>query len=350
MSRGEIELRSFIRKVEAKTHLTYEEMKEASELLFDGEANVLEIEEFLIALSEKGETALEIAALASVMRSFASHIDVPEGSFMDNCGTGGDGTSSFNISTTTAFVLAGAGAKVAKHGNRKISSAAGSADVLEALGIRLDFSPEEMTELLRREGITFLYAPSVHPKMMRIGMVRQKIGKRTIFNLVGPLTNPVKLSTQFAGISKSEFTMEYATALHMLGRERAIVVAGADGMDEASLSGQNSFVLLDRGDLIPFTLTAEDVGLTYAPIESVRGGDAGENAVILRSILSGKRGPHFDTVVFNAGIGLFANGQATTVEEGVQQATESILSGNALKKLDAVIAFSEKVTHREVAK
>ena len=269
---------------------------------------------------------------------------------MDNCGTGGDGSSSFNISTTTAFVLAGAGAKVAKHGNRKVSSAAGSSDVLEALGIRLDFSPEETSELLQQEGITFLYAPNVHPKMKRIGAVRQKIGKRTIFNLVGPLTNPIPLSTQFAGISKPDFTMEYATALHMLGRERAIVVAGADGMDEASLSGQNSFVLLDRGDLIPFTLTAEDVGLTSAPLSSIRGGNAEENAEILRSVLRGKRGPHFDTVVFNAGIGLFANGQAETIEEGVQEATDSILSGRALQKLESVVAFSEKTAYKEVAR
>lgn len=343
-------MRGFIDKVQAGTHLTYEEMKEAAKILFDEETEAQEIEEFLIALSEKGETALEIAALASVMRGFANYVEIPEGLFMDNCGTGGDGVNSFNISTTTAFVLAGAGAQVAKHGNRKISSAAGSADVLEALGVRLDFSPEETTELLRQEGITFLYAPNVHPKMKRIGAIRQKIGKRTIFNLVGPLTNPVPLSTQFAGISKLDFTMEYASVLHMLGRERAVVVSGAGGMDEASLAGQNAFVLLDQGDLIPFTLTAEDVGLTSAPLSAIRGGDAKENAEILRAVLSGKRGPHFDTVVFNAGIGLFANGQAETIKEGVAQAKDSILSGRALQKLEAVIAFGRKVEHKEIAK
>ncbi|WP_438313816.1 anthranilate phosphoribosyltransferase [Sporosarcina sp. FA9] len=341
-------MRDYINKVKEKQHLTYEEMEEVANVLFSEDAASADIEEFLIALSEKGETALEIAALASVMRTFANNVEAPLGSFMDNCGTGGDGTNSFNVSTTTAFVLAGAGAKVAKHGNRKVSSAAGSSDVLEALGIRLDFTSEEISELLEKEGITFLYAPNVHPKMKRIGAIRQKIGKRTIFNLVGPLTNPIPLSTQFAGISKSDFTMEYATALHMLGRKRAIVVAGAEGMDEASLSGQNSFVLLDRGDLIPFSLTAEDVGLTSAPISSILGGDANENAEILRSVLGGERGPRFDTVVFNAGIGLFANGQAETIAEGVHQATESILSGAAYRKLEAVIAFSKKVSEEEV--
>lgn len=343
-------MRGFIANVQAGIHLTYEEMKEASQILFDEETDAKEIEVFLIALSEKGETALEIAALASAMRGFANYVEIPEGLFMDNCGTGGDGVNSFNISTTTAFVLAGAGAQVAKHGNRKISSAAGSADVLEALGVRLDFSPEETTELLRQEGITFLYAPNVHPKMKRIGAIRQKIGKRTIFNLVGPLTNPVPLSTQFAGISKLDFTMEYASVLHMLGRERAVVVSGAGGMDEASLAGQNSFVLLDQGDLIPFTLTAEDVGLTSAPLSAIRGGNAEENAEVLRAVLGGKRGPHFDTVVFNAGIGLFANGQAETIKEGVEQAKDSILSGRALQKLEAVIAFGRKVERKETAK
>ncbi|WP_186671991.1 anthranilate phosphoribosyltransferase [Sporosarcina sp. BP05] len=343
-------MRSFVRRVEMGEHLMYEEMVEASKLMFTEQTESQDVADFLVALSRKGETAHEVGALASVMKSFALRVNVPRETFMDNCGTGGDGSNTFNISTASAFVLAGAGASIAKHGNRKISSAAGSSDVLEELGIHTDFSLDETIELLKQEGITFLYAPNVHPKMKQIGAIRQQIGKPTIFNLVGPLTNPIPLKTQFTGINRPDFTMEYASVLRMLGRERAIVVSGAGGMDEASLAGQNAFVLLDKGDLIPFSLTADDVGLTFAPISAIRGGDAKENAATIRAIFNGRRGPHFDTVVFNAGIGLFANGQAGTIQEGVKQATDSILSGKALQKLDAVVAFSSKIGVKVVAR
>ena len=333
-------MKKFLRIVENNRNLTFEEMTEAATLLFDEETDVQEMTEFLIALSRKGETAQEVAALASVMKSLAVDLGVPAGNYLDNCGTGGDGSNSFNISTTSAFVLAGAGVKVAKHGNRKVSSAAGSHDVLDALGIRSDFSPAEIRELLAEEGIAFLFAPHVHPKLKRIVGVRQQIGKPTIFNLVGPLTNPIDLKTQFTGINRPDFIMEYASVLRMLGRERAIVVSGTGGMDEASLAGQNAFVLLDKGDLIPFALRAEDVGLTQADPSTIRGGDGQENAAIIRSVLSGERGPRFDTVVFNAGIGLFANGQAATIQEGVDQAIDSILSGRAMEKMEAIIAYS----------
>lgn len=335
-------MRKFIEKVQEGIHLSFEEMKDAAHHIFDERTPSEEIKSFLMALSEKGERAQEVAALATVMKSFAIPLRMPQGDFMDNCGTGGDGVNTFNISTTTAFVLAGAGAQLAKHGNRKVSSSSGSSDVLEALGIRLDFSAEELTELLEQEGLAFLFAPQVHPKMKRIGAIRQEIGRPTIFNLVGPLTNPYELTSQFTGISKRDFLMEYASVLAMLGRERAVVVAGAGGMDEASLAGQNSFVLLDRGDLIPFTLTPDDVGLQEAPLTAIRGGDAKENAQLIRTILSGERGPQFDTVVFNAGIGLFADGRVGTIQEGVKKAVDSILSGRALQKLEAMVAFSNE--------
>lgn len=342
-------MKKYLDLIEKNRHLSYEEMTVVAKLLFDDKTPKEDIMNLLLALSKKGETAEEVAALASVMRSFAIDLNVADGFYMDNCGTGGDGVNTFNISTTSAFVLAGAGASVAKHGNRKISSAAGSQDVLDALGIHTNFSPEEMSELLREEGIAFLFAPSVHPKVKRIGEVREEIGKPTIFNLVGPLTNPLALHTQFTGINRPDFIMEYASVLQMLGRDRAIVVSGAGGMDEASLAGQNAFVLLDKGDLIPFSLTADDVGLQAAELSAIRGGNAVENAGIVRSILGGERGPRFDTVVFNAGIGLFANGQAETIQEGVKLATDSILSGRALQKLDAVVAFCEKISQKEVA-
>ncbi|TQR18518.1 anthranilate phosphoribosyltransferase [Psychrobacillus soli] len=341
-------MRDFIEKVEKKEHLQYAEMVSASQKMFDETTELQQIETFLIALSKKGETANEVAALATVMKSFALKLNEPAGNYMDNCGTGGDGLNSFNISTTSAFVLAGGGATIAKHGNRKISSAAGSSDVLEALGIDSTIDADEAMQLLAREGLTFLYAPSVHPRLKRIGQVRQQIGKPTIFNLIGPLTNPVRLTSQYTGINRPDFTMEYATVLQMLGRKRAIVVCGAGGMDEASLAGKNSFVLVDKGDLIPFTLTAEDVGLASAPISAIRGGNARENADIMRAVLKGERSPYFDTVIFNAGVGFYAKGMVGSIQEGVKLATDSILSGRALAKLEAVIAFSNNVRKQEV--
>lgn len=341
-------MREFTRTVCEGVHLSFEEMTKAAKVLFDEQTAADDIREFLVALSKKGETAQEIAALATVMKSFALPIRASRDVYMDNCGTGGDGTNTFNISTAASFVLAGAGVKLAKHGNRKISSAAGSSDVLEALGIRLDFSREELASLLEKEGLAFIFAPQVHPKMKRIAAIREEIGQPTVFNLVGPLTNPLQLASQFTGISRKGFTMEYASVLSMLGRNRAIVVAGAGGMDEASLAGQNSFVLVEKGDLIPFTLMPDDVGLETAPLSAIRGGNAEENAKIIHAILRGERGPHFDTVVFNAGIALFADGRVDTIQEGVKKAVDSILSGRALKKLEAIVSFSRETQEREV--
>ncbi|GAA3346059.1 anthranilate phosphoribosyltransferase [Lysinibacillus sp. FSL M8-0216] len=331
------------RKVLQGEHLMYEEMLEVAQWIFQDDTPKDEIASFLTALSIKGETAHEVAALATTMRSFARDVPVKEGDYMDNCGTGGDGLHTFNISTASAFVLAGAGVKIAKHGNRKISSSSGSSDVLEALGIHTDMTIPQTVDLLEKEGIAFLYAPNIHPKLRRIGEVRRALGRPTIFNLVGPLTNPVTLSTQFTGINRPHFVMEYASVLQMLGRERAIVVSGPQGLDEASLAGQNTLVLLDKGDLIPFSLTAEDVGLRSAPLEAIRGGNADENAVIMKKLLAGEQSAYLNTVLLNAGIGLFGYGQAETIKEGVAMAKDSISSGRALQKLARVVAYSEQL-------
>lgn len=335
-------LQTYTTLIAHKQHLTYDEMVQAATLIFDDTTEKEAIASFLIAMSAKGETAPEIAGLAHVMRAHAVQVDAPEGIYIDNCGTGGDGLQSFNISTTAAFVLAGGGIKVAKHGNRKVSSASGSSDVLEALGITLLPSAQETADLLNKHGIAFLHAPNMHPKLKRIGEVRQSIGKPTIFNLVGPLTNPVPLKTQFVGINRPNFTTDYAEVLHLLGRERAVVVSGAQGMDEASLTGENTFVLLDHGDIIPFKLRAEDVGLTPQPLAAIRGGTPQENAVIMRDLLDGKQSAYFDTVILNAGIGFFAYGLADTMKAGIDIARDSILSGRARQKLDAVITYSEQ--------
>lgn len=335
-------LQQYTAKINHHESLPLEEMKAAAVLVFNETTPAQDIADFLIGLSKKGETAEEVAGLAIIMRDNALKIDVPEGIYMDNCGTGGDGLQSFNISTTTAFVLAGGGMLVAKHGNRKISSAAGSSDVLEALQIRLLPSVEETSELLEQHGIAFLHAPNMHPKLKRIGEIRRSIGKPTIFNLVGPLTNPVPLKTQFVGINRPHFTTDYAQVLHMLGRERAIVVSGTQGMDEASLEGENTLALLDRGDIIPFKLRAEDVGLRTMPLSAIRGGDAQENAKILLDLLNGQQSAYLDTVLLNAGIGFFAYGSALSIKEGIEMAKDSIFSGRALEKLQAVVAYSQQ--------
>ena len=335
-------LKQYIKSVQSGEHLLFEDMIDASNLVFNETTPKEEIAQFLLALKAKGETAQEVAGLASVMRSHATRVDVPEGIYIDNCGTGGDGLQSFNISTTSAFVMAGAGLLVAKHGNRKISSLSGSSDVLEALGIGLLTSIDQTKELLEKEGIAFLHAPNIHPKLARIGEIRKEIGKPTIFNMVGPLTNPVPLQTQFVGINRPEFTTDYAEVLHLLGRKRAIVVSGSRGMDEASLEGENTFVLLDHGDILPFKLRAEDVGLTPQPLSAIRGGNAFENAEILRELLQGKQSAYFDTVILNAGIGFFAYGLAETMKEGIEMAKESIFSGRAFDKLQAVITYTQQ--------
>ncbi|MEK3764542.1 anthranilate phosphoribosyltransferase [Solibacillus sp. FSL K6-4121] len=340
-------LTPYIEQIGRKEHLVFKEMQQAAQLIFNEQTPKEQIAAFLTAMSIKGETAHEVAGLASVMKSHAVSVDAPEGIYIDNCGTGGDGLQSFNISTTAAFVLAGGGILVAKHGNRKVSSASGSSDVLEALGITLLPDTAQTIDLLKQHGIAFLHAPNMHPKLKRIGEVRQSLGKPTIFNLVGPLTNPVPLKTQFVGINRPNFTTDYAEVLHMLGRERAIVVSGAQGMDEASLDGENTFVLLDHGDIIPFKLRAEDVGLTAQPLSAIRGGTPAENAVIMRDLLKGKQSVYFDTVVLNAGIGFFAYGLASTMKEGIDMAKDSILSGRAYEKLESVVAYNKKVMQEE---
>ncbi len=236
---------TLLKLAEAK-HLRYEEMQQAARELFAEDVTDSEIAAFLVALKAKGETAEELAGLASIMREVA--LDIPvTGDFMDNCGTGGDGSQSFNISTTAAFVLAGAGMKVAKHGNRSVSSKTGSADVLEALGVSLDATPEHLVEQLETNGIAFLFAQRMHPRVKQIMKVRRDLRIPTIFNLIGPLTNPVPLKTQLLGIYREDMLETMALTLHRLGRKRAIVLHGANGMDEASLAGTNQLVLLDEG-------------------------------------------------------------------------------------------------------
>jgi anthranilate phosphoribosyltransferase len=341
-------MKRFTESVRAGNSLTYHEMREATNAMFSEDIDGVDIANFLSALSIKGETTEEISALVEVLRENATQIPVTSSVVFDNCGTGGDGSQSFNISTTCSFVLAGAGLKIAKHGNRSISSRTGSADVLEELGIALDFQPHEVDELLMLTNIAFLFAPHVHPKMKRIQVIRKSIGKPTIFNMIGPLTNPVSLSSQLVGVYRQDKLMDLAVVLYRIGRKRAVVLTGAGGMDEASLAGDNHLVLMDDGDCIPFTLNAQEVGLSNAPLEAIRGGDAKENAAILKSVLRGEPSPYLDTVLLNSGIGLFAAGVTSTIQEGVHQARKSIQTGRALSIMNSVVAYSQNRNQLEV--
>ncbi|MFC4386408.1 anthranilate phosphoribosyltransferase [Gracilibacillus marinus] len=337
-------MKEYLKKVMNNENLTLHEMEEATKLILSEETSDVLVGAFLATLKAKGETVDEITGLVNVLLE-NSPLAIPDEltDAMDNCGTGGDGSQSFNVSTTSAFVIAGAGITVAKHGNRSISSKTGSADVLEHLGVPLEFTRPETYEILKENGIAFLFAPNVHPAMKRAMKVRREIGVPTIFNIIGPLTNPVKLSSQLVGTYRRDTLETMASVLHKLGRKRALIINGAGYMDEASLAGENHLVLLDRGEIIRFTLTPEEVNLPIVTNEEIKGGDAKENAGILRAVLEGKEGPHRDTVLLNAGLGIFANGKARTVQEGIELARESIDSKKALEKLENLITISNRM-------
>lgn len=339
-------MRTYLHKLMSKEDLTFDEMKEAMQLCFSPSITDTEIAAFLTALRMKGETADEIASMAEVIQSKSDLSKIELSDVMDNCGTGGDRSNSFNISTTTSFVLAGAGMTVAKHGNRSVSSTTGSADVLEHLGVSLTPGREDVERILRENGIVFLFAPHVHANLRPFMKVRNELGLPTIFNLIGPLTNPLHLDTQLVGVYDREKLVLIAETLRKLGRKRALVVNGAGYMDEASLAGENHLALLEDGKVSTFTLHPEEVGLSVYPNEAIRGGDAARNAQILLQVLNNEEGPYLDTVLLNAALGLFANGKTRTIRDGVEIARESIASGEARKRLEQLVKFSKDIKNK----
>ncbi|QVY59984.1 anthranilate phosphoribosyltransferase [Cytobacillus gottheilii] len=326
-------MKAILQQLADQQSLSEESVIEAMESIFEKKATNSEIAAFLMALKIKGETAEELTGLVKAIRKRSKPFATKFPNVLDNCGTGGDGSKSFNISTTSAFVIAGAGIPVAKHGNRSISSKTGSADVLEELGISLDYAPDIAEELLDEAGICFMFAPNVHPNMKEIMKVRSDLRIPTIFNLIGPLTNPVPLEKQLIGIYREDYLKTFAEVLKSLGRKRAIVLHGAGGMDEASLIGENKLVILEDSSITEMTLHPADVGLPTYSAESIIGGNAAENAAILKKVLRGEHGPFRDTVLLNAGLGIFTGGGASTIQEGIKLAKESIDSGEALQKL-----------------
>jgi anthranilate phosphoribosyltransferase len=323
--------------------LTMEEAATVMEEIMRGEATPAQIAAFVTALRLKGETVDEIVGLAKTMRSKAIPVTVDE-PVVDTCGTGGDGLQTFNISTAAAFVAAGAGLKVAKHGNRAMSSHCGSADVLEALGVKIDLNAEQVQRCLEEVGIGFMFAPAFHPAMKYAAAPRREIGIRTVFNILGPLTNPAGAKAQVLGVADGSLVEKLALVLQSLGCQRAIVVHGEDGLDEITLTGKTQVCELKDGRTKSYSISPEDFGLPRADLGSLRGGTADENATLLRNILAGAPGHQRDVVLMNAAAALVVGDRSPSLQQGVALAREVIDGGHALAKLEQLIEFSQSLT------
>lgn len=322
--------------------LDQDRMAEMLTDIFSGTITEAQIGAFMAALATKGETFEELAGAARAMRRKAVRIQTLAGKVIDTCGTGGDASGSFNISTTTAFVVAGAGITVAKHGNRSISSKCGSADVLEALGVNLNTDPEIVEEAVNEIGIGFMFAPMYHGSMKYAAKARQDCGIRSIFNMLGPLTNPASASCQILGVYAPELTEMFARALKLLGVEKAFVVHGHDGMDEMTTTDLTRVTELTDGMIKTYDVDPLSFFDDYAAPEDLRGGDVEENAAITLGILKGEAGPKQDIVLLNAGAGLVAADAAPSLEKGIELARTSINSGAALEKLEQLAAYTRE--------
>jgi len=349
-------LNNTLEKIAGRKDLSRAEAEAAMEEILSGRASHDEIVRLLSSLRDKGETVDELVGFATAMRRHAPPIFPAsdahaEEALVDTCGTGGDASGTFNISTVVAFVVAGAGVRVAKHGNRSISSRCGSADVLEELGVQIDLPPESIARCIEKVGIGFLFAPAIHTATRHAAAARRELKTRTVFNLLGPLTNPARASAQVVGVYAASATEPMARALGELGVRRAFVVHGADGLDEISLFGDTHVSELRDGAVRSYTVTPEDFGLRRAPLDAIRGGDAKQNAQIVhkilgRSMLYRDHGPHRDIVLANSAAALVAAGRAQDFLDGVQIAAKSIDSGEARERLEALIAFSQAEKER----
>jgi anthranilate phosphoribosyltransferase len=322
------------------TPLSEAQAAQAFSAILDGTVSDEAIASFLVAMTDRGETAAEIAAAAGEMRRRMIPVTAPANA-IDVCGTGGDGQHTLNVSTAVAIVVAACGVPVAKNGNRAASSKAGTADTLEALGLNLDRASEKAEISLNEIGICFVFAQKHHPALARMAPIRRAIGKRTIFNLLGPLANPASVRRQLIGIARPAYMPIYAEALASLGIERAMIVAGDEGLDELSLAGGNDIAEVSADGIVAMRrVTAADAGLPSAPIEAIRGGDPAHNAAALRVLLMGEKGAYRDAVLFNAAAALMVAGEVSSLTEGVEEAAEAIDKGLAKTLLDCWIAFT----------
>lgn len=338
--------------------LTREQARELMSGILAGQATDAQIAALLVALHMKGETVEEIVGFAEAIRSAAAPLEISQNSaldvsgterdaLVDTCGTGGDASGTFNISTATSFVVAGAGVRVAKHGNRSVTSKCGSADVMEALGVNISLPPERIAECLDKVGIAFLFAPALHSAMKYVQTARRELKLRTVFNLIGPLTNPARASAQVVGVYGGDLVEKVAQALCMLGLKRALVVHGSDGLDEITVSGPTAISEARNGAVRSYEITPEQFGIPRAPLSSLDGGDAGENARIIRSVLGGENSPKRDVVLLNASAALVAAGRVDDIASGLALAEESLSSGAALEKLHALELFTRTSEDRK---
>jgi anthranilate phosphoribosyltransferase len=334
-----VDLKALIGRVATGAALSREEAAEVFDAMMSGEATPSQMGGLLMAMRVRGETVDEITGAVSAMRSKMLRVIAPPEA-IDVVGTGGDASGSYNISTCAAFIVAGAGVPVAKHGNRALSSRSGAADVLAALGVKIDLTPEEISHCIAEAGIGFMFAPAHHPAMKHVGPTRVELGTRTIFNLLGPLSNPAGVRRQMVGVFSKQWVEPLAHVLKNLGSDRAIVVHGSDGLDEITVAGATSVASLENGTVSTFEITPEDVGLARVKPEALRGGDAEANAIALKHVLEGKPGPFHDVAVFNAAAALVVAGKAGDFKSGVALGLKSIESGEAEAALDRLLAVS----------
>lgn len=333
------DLRAAISKIAKGETLTQVEAAKAFELIMSGKGTDAQIGALLMGMHVRGETVDEIAGAARVLRSKAVSVRAPQGA-IDTCGTGGDAKGTHNISTCTAFVVAGAGVPVAKHGNKSISSRSGSADVLAALGVNLECKPKAIERCIAECGLGFMFAPAHHAAMRHVAKARGELGVRTIFNLLGPLANPAATKYQVVGVFDEKWVEPIAQVLAILGVERAWVVHGADGLDELTTTTVSNVAVLDQGKISTFRISPRNAGLADAKPEDLVGGDATENAAHIRAVLQGNQGPLRDIVLLNAAAALLVSSKAKTLRDGVALAAESIDSGKAMKVLEALVRLS----------
>ena len=338
-----MDIQSAIAAVIEKQDLATDDMQSVMRQIMTGEATPAQIGGFLVGLRMKGETVDEIAAAARVMRELAARVEVSGPHLVDTCGTGGDGASTFNVSTASAIVTAAAGGRVAKHGNRSVSSSSGSADVLEAAGVRLDLEPGQVAACIEQVGVGFMFAPQHHGAMKHAIGPRREMAVRTLFNLLGPLTNPAGAPNQVLGVFSEQWVEPLARVLQQLGSEHVLVVHADDGLDEISIAGPTRVAELRNGDVSIYRIEPADFGLQTAELQAITVADAAESLQMINAVFKGDAGPARDIVVMNAGAAIYVAGLAATLAEGMTLAAATIDSGRAKQTLQALVDVSRKV-------
>lgn len=342
-----MDIKDAIGVVLAGGSLSFQQMQVVMQQIMTGAATPAQIGGFLVGLRQKGETVDEIAGAAEVMRALSSKVSVQGDALVDTCGTGGDGTNTFNISTTVTFVAAAAGAQVAKHGNRSISSRSGSADVLEAAGVRLDLTPEQVATCIDKLGVGFMFAPNHHSAMKHAIGPRKELGVRTVFNLLGPLTNPAGAPNQVMGVYDAQWLEPVAHVLHKLGSQHVLVVHGDGGLDELSISGPSDIAELKEGEVSRYQITPEQFGLQSAPLSTLAVDSVEQSLAMMRSVLNNEAGPATDIVVLNAGAAIYAANITRSLQDGIAMAQDVLAIGSAKEKLKELATLTQALVEVE---